>query len=880
MKIRHHGDFHLGQMLIVKDDVVIIDFEGEPRRSLAERRRKAPAARDVAGLIRSIDYSATAALERALKSAPDEHGKIARALDDWRERSVAAVLAAYREFALDARLWPASGGRRRPAARFLSPGEGLLRDRVRAGAPARLAARAARRAGAHSGAFAGAVMMPLPPEAYAVIEGRHPDPFHYLGLHAEDDRQVVRVFLPDAADVTVRRRARPRQQPAAHPRGRPVRRPAPRRLAALSCARALRRRRGRDRGSLSVPAGAVGSRSLSARRGHASAALRQARRASARARGRRGVAFVVFAPNARRVSVVGDFNSLGRPAPCHAGARQRLLGNLRAGGPHRRQIQIRDHRAGRQHAAAQIGSGRVRGRAAAADRLDRGRPRMPCRSRRRRRKGSMRSARRSRSTRCISAPGGAVRTRAIAGSPIGSWPQELPAYVRDMGFTHVEFLPVSEHPFDGSWGYQPTGLFAPTSRFGTPGGFRRSWSTACHRAGLAVILDWVPGHFPDDPHGLGRFDGTALYEHADPQQGRHLDWNTLIYNFGRTEVANFLLANGAVLARPLRDRRAAGRCGRIDALSRLQPAGGRLDSQPASAAARTSRRSRSCAASTPRCSRASRRRPRRRRNRPPGRWCRGRSNGAGSASATNGTWAGCTTRSITFSKDPIYRKHHHGEILFGLHYAFSENFILPLSHDEVVHGKRSILGRMPGDEWQRFANLRAYYGFMFGHPGKKLLFMGNEFAQESEWSARPLARLASARRSRAHRRRAGAWCAISTGSIAALPALHELDCEAAGFEWLVMHDADRSVFAWLRKGRAPRAALPRGGQFHARGLPRLPHPGAVRRHLARGPQYRCGRYGGSNVGNAGAIRTLDEGSVPEVSLVIPPLAAIFLVPER
>ena len=231
------------------------------------------------------------------------------------------------------------------------------------------------------------------------------------------------------------------------------------------------------------------------------------------------------------------------------------------------------------------------------------------------------------------------------------------------------------------------------------------------------------------------------------------------------------------------------------------------------------------------------------------------------------------------SKDPIYRKHHHGQIIFGLHYAFSENFILPLSHDEVVHGKRSILGRMPGDDWQRFANLRAYYGFMFGHPGKKLLFMGGEFAPGAGMAARPFARLASARapRTPACRR----WSATSTGSIAALPALHELDCEAEGFEWLVMDDADRSVFAWLRKGRDDRRALPGGRQFHAGGPSRLSDQGAVR----RAPGARCSTpmprsMAAAMSGTAGAVEDVGRRRRPEVSLVVPPLAAVFLVPER
>jgi 1,4-alpha-glucan branching enzyme len=454
--------------------------------------------------------------------------------------------------------------------------------------------------------------------------------------------------------------------------------------------------------------------------------------------------------------------------------------------------------------------------------------------------------------------------------------EELPAYVRGMGFTHVEFLPISEHPFDGSWGYQPTGLFAPTSRFGTPADFA-ALVEACHQAGLSVILDWVPGHFPDDPHGLGRFDGTALYEHADPQQGRHRDWNTLIYNFGRTEVANFLLANALFWL----DR--YGMDGlRVDAVASMlyldysRPAGGwipnKLGGRENLEAVAFLRRfnaevfgrfpeSTTAAEESTAWPMVSR----------PVEW-----GGLGFGYKWNMGWMHDTLDYV--SKDPIYRKHHHGQIVFGLHYAFSENFILPLSHDEVVHGKRSILGRMPGDDWQRFAGLRAYYAFMFGHPGKKLLFMGNELAQQNEWSHE--------RSLDWHLlddpRHQGVQSLVRDLNLLyrSVPALHELDCDSAGFEWLIMHDADRGVFAWLRKGRDTVArclvVVNFSPQVYRDYRIRVPFSGSWREIL----NTDAHAYGGSNVGNAGAIRTLDDVSAPEVSLVIPPLAAVFFVPER
>jgi 1,4-alpha-glucan branching enzyme len=417
-------------------------------------------------------------------------------------------------------------------------------------------------------------------------------------------------------------------------------------------------------------------------------------------------------------------------------------------------------------------------------------------------------------------------------------------------------------------------MFAPTSRFGTPKDFA-ALIDACHRAGLAVLLDWVPGHFPDDPHGLGRFNGTALYEHADPRQGRHLDWDTLIYNYGRTEIANFLLASGLFWL----DRYGIDGL-RVDAVASMlyldysrqeggwipNRFGGRENIEAIAFLRRLNREvfGRFAHATTvaeestawPMVSR-------------PIEW-----GGLGFGYKWNMGWMHDTLNYI--AKDPIYRRHHHGDILFGLHYAFSENFILPLSHDEVVHGKRSILGRMPGDDWQRFANLRAYYGFMYGHPGKKLLFMGSEFAQEREWThdhsldwhllERP--------------RHAGIQTLIRDLNhlYASLPALHELDCDAGGFEWLVMDDADRSIFAWVRKGRAARSrcvvVVNFTPQVHRDYRVRVPFIGRWREVLNTDASI----YGGSNVGNGGEVNTLNQHPIPEVSLVIPPLAAIFLVP--
>jgi 1,4-alpha-glucan branching enzyme len=716
---------------------------------------------------------------------------------------------------------------------------------------------------------------PLPPEAYAIVEGRHPDPFHYLGRHTENDGPVVRVFLPEAADVAViDESGRTSSLRRVHEAGLfvgPLPDSAPRYH--------VRARYGQQIVELEDPyrfppvlsdldlylLGEGTHMRLYDKLGAHPLVLD----------GVAGVAFVVLAPNARRVSVVGDFNSWdGRR---HA---MRVRGNgfweifvpaARAGDKYKYEIIGPDSTLLPLKSDPVAFGAELRPQTASVvvdlDALPRPQP----------------------------GPAGANALSApisIYEVHLGSWrrrPQEnnrwltyrelaeeLPAYARDLGFTHVEFLPISEHPFDGSWGYQPTGMFAPTSRFGTPADFALLID-ACHRAGLAVILDWVPGHFPDDPHGLGQFDGTALYEHADPQQGRHLDWNTLIYNFGRTEVANFLLANGLFWL----DRYGVDGL-RVDAVASMiyldysRPAGGwipnRLGGRENLEAVAFLRRFNSeTFARFPDTTTAAEESTAWPMVSRPVEW-----GGLGFGYKWNMGWMHDTLDYI--AKDPIYRKHHHGQIAFGLHYAFSENFILPLSHDEVVHGKRSILGRMPGDQWQRFAGLRAYYAFMFGHPGKKLLFMGNELAQQNEWNHdrsldwhllnEPLHRGVQALvRDLNHLYRG-------------VPALHELDCDPAGFEWLVMDDADRGVFAWLRKGRDTGSrclvVVNFTPQVHRDYRIRVPFSGTWREVL----NTDAAGYGGSNVGNAGAIRTLDESSVPEVNLVIPPLAALFFIPER
>jgi 1,4-alpha-glucan branching enzyme len=719
-------------------------------------------------------------------------------------------------------------------------------------------------------------MSSLSPEAYAVIEGRHSDPFHYLGPHVEGDVPLVRVFLPDAEGVAIvdekgHERGLERIHDAGLFEGR---------LSNGSRRYRVRARYGERQVEIEDPyrfppilsdldlylLGEGAHMHLYEKLGAHQMVLDEVA----------GVAFAVFAPTARRVSVVGDFNSWdGRR---HA---MRVRGNglweifvpeARVGNKYKYEIIGPDGRMLPLKSDPLAFAAEMRPHTASIvvdmDTIPRPQP-APARLNRWDMPISIYEVHLGSWRRQPLENGRWLSYRELA--------EHLPAYAHGLGFTHVEFLPVSEHPFDGSWGYQPTGLFAPTSRFGSPADFA-GLVDACHRAGLGVILDWVPGHFPDDPHGLSQFDGTALYEHANPMQGRHLDWNTLIYNYGRTEVANFLLANALFWL----DRyRVDGL--RVDAVASMlyldysRPEGGWIPNkyggrENIEAIGLLRRFNTELFSRFPEATTAAEESTAWPMVSKPVDW-----GGLGFGYKWNMGWMHDTLEYI--SKDPIHRKHHHGQILFGLHYAFSENFILPLSHDEVVHGKRSILGRMPGDEWQRFANLRAYYGFMFGHPGKKLLFMGNEFGQENEW--RHDHSLDWHLTDRPHHAGIQALIRDLNRLYRTLPALHELDCDGAGFEWLVADDAERSVFAWLRKGRRTSerclVVVNFTPEVYRDYRIKVPFSGAWREVLNTDSAH----YGGSNIGNgnSGGVRTLDEGMIPEVSLVIPPLAAIFLVPE-
>ena len=590
-----------------------------------------------------------------------------------------------------------------------------------------------------------------------------------------------------------------------------------------------------------------------------------------------GVHFAVWAPNASRVSVIGDFNMWdGRRHPLRpsgsTGVWEVFLPDVGEGALYKYQItgadgHVRDKADpvgfGSQHPPEKASVVRdISGYGwhdaawmkSRADRADRGQP--------------------------ISIyevhPGSWRRRFDDGGRPLSykELARDLVAYVTYMGFTHIELLPISEFPFDGSWGYQPVGIYAPTIRFGPPNEFR-DLVDAAHSAGIGVLLDWVPGHFPTDPHGLAQFDGTALYEHADPREGFHQDWNTLIYNYGRREVKNYLVANAlywleeyhldglrvdAVASMLYRDysrndgewvpNKDGGR-ENYEAIAFLQEmntaAYGADDSVMTVAEESTSF---------------------------PGVSQPVHNGGLGFGYKWNMGWMNDTLRYM--EKDPIYRQHDHHLMTFPIDWAFTENFILPISHDEVVHGKGSMIAKMPGTEWEKFANLRAYYAFMWTQPGKKLLFMGCEFAQPEEWNHDAELNWGAAEQS------ANKGIQQLVRDLNQLyrdtPALHVNDCDARGFGW-ISNDPQQSTIAFARHGSTHDASVIVVCNFTP--VERMgfqvgvPESGFWEEVL----NTDAAAYGGGNRGNLGGCEAHDvpaDGHAHSVRLTLPPLSVVVL----
>lgn len=595
-----------------------------------------------------------------------------------------------------------------------------------------------------------------------------------------------------------------------------------------------------------------------------------------------GVRFVLWAPNALRVSVVGDFNGWdGRRHPMRnrgsTGLWELFIPDIPDGSAYKYEIRARGQDTPFLKADPFAFAAELRPKTASIVR-DLSRHRW-------RDEGWMEARARGDS---LNSPVSIYEVH------FGSWmraPEEgnrwltyhelaakLIPYVKEMGYTHLELMPVTEHPFDASWGYQTTGYFAPTSRFGAPEDFM-VFVDACHQAGIGVIMDWAPAHFPDDPHGLAWFDGTNLYDHADPRLGFHPEWHSRIFNFGRVEVRNFLL-NSALFW-----------------LERYHIDGLRVDAVASMLYLDYARR--------------------------PGEWIPNLYGGHENLDAVeflkefnivvhreypgvltiaeeSTAWPGVSRPTYTgglgfsfkwnlgwmhdmleyFSLAPIYRKYHQNKITFGLLYAFTENFVLVLSHDEVVHGKRALLDKMPGDDWQRCANLRALYGFMYGHPGKKMLFMGGEFGQWGEWNhdeSLPWHLLQYAPHQGLQR-----YVRDLNHLYRTEPALYQVDFDWSGFQWIDFSDADQSVIAFVRRAQDPSDCLICACNFTP--VPRqgyrigVPAPGWYR-ELLNG-DAAC--YGGGNVGNEGGVQAESRPShgLPySIVLTLPPLAVLFLKPS-
>ncbi len=589
-----------------------------------------------------------------------------------------------------------------------------------------------------------------------------------------------------------------------------------------------------------------------------------------------GIRFAVWAPNAERVSVTGDFNDWdGRVHPMQthgsAGVWELFIPDLHSGALYKYEIR------NRQHGSIQIKTDPY------AQQFEK-RPQT----------ASIAVAdseyqwqddewtHRRRHTNQMHAP------ISIYEVHLGSWKRNetgqfldyqdlahgLVSHVKALGFTHIELLPITEHPLDASWGYQTTGYFAPTSRFGTPDDFRY-FVDYCHQNNVGIILDWVPAHFPKDAHGLARFDGSALYEHEDPRKGEHRDWGTLIYNYGRNEVKNFLLASAMYW---LEEFHIDGL--RVDAVASMlyldysrQPGdwvpnvhGGNENLEAINFLKEFNDVTQGQCPGTLNFAEESTAWPLV--TRPS--WV----GGLGFAFKWNMGWMHDTLAYM--SQDPVHRLYHHDHLTFGMLYTFTENFALPFSHDEVVHGKGSLIDRMPGDEWQRFANLRLLYTYMFTYPGKKLLFMGDELAQYNEWNEE--GQLDWNLLDYPNHQGIHDLVRDLNQLYSQLPELYQYDFDDKGFEWIDCHDAAQSVISYLRKSDAGIALV----ILNFTPVPRenyrlgVPQPGIYRERLNSDSEY----YGGSNTGNGQPLESEPipwMGRAQSLRLTLPPLAGLVLV---
>jgi 1,4-alpha-glucan branching enzyme len=711
-----------------------------------------------------------------------------------------------------------------------------------------------------------------------IVEARHHDPFEVLGRHQEGDKVTVRTFLPKAERVRIDETGfsleRVPYTDLFQGTGSPTDLP-PRYHLTWTDREGLEHRI-RDPYSLAPLLGDLDLHLFGeGRHWHA---YRMLGAHPMEAEGCVGVRFAVWAPSAARVSIVGDFNDWdGRMHPMRArggtGVWELFIPDLEIGSlykfeirtpegyvlvkadPYAFRFQVRPDTACVITGASDYQWADARWMQQRATRDWQREPMSVYEVH----LGSWRQH----------ADGGFLNYRELA--------DRLSDYVQEMGFTHVELLPITEHPLDASWGYQTTGYFAPSSRFGSPDDFRY-FVDRLHQAGIGVILDWVPAHFPRDDFALARYDGTSLYEHADPRQGEHRDWGTLIFNYGRNEVKNFLLASALFW---LEEFHLDGL--RVDAVASmlyLDYSKSEGDWIPNKYGGRENLEAveflRELNVVT--------------HDRHPGSLMVAEESTAWPA-VSHPTYLGGLGFSMKWNmgwmhdtlsymeKDPIYRHYHHDLLTFGLLYLFTENFVLPFSHDEVVHGKKSMLDKMPGDAWRRFASLRLLYTYMFAYPGKKLLFMGCEFAQGREWNFAEELDWYLLDREQHH----GVQRLVQDLNrlYLAHSALFDMDFDPHGFEWIDCHDSSQSVLSFLRKDREGRVAV---AAFNFTPVPRqdyrigVPLPGFYRELL----NSDADTYGGSNVGNSGGIPAEPrpwmnrDHSIP---LRLPPLGGLLLVHE-
>jgi len=795
-RIRVHGDYHLGQVLRADDDFVILDFEGEPAKPLAERVAKLSPLKDVVGMIRSFDYAAFAALFAFAGDRPEAFDRLVPWAKSWRTWASASFLREY------------------------------------------------------LAAAKGAPFLPADPEQMArLLDALTLDKALYELLYELNNRpDWVRIPLQGIAALIDPAPAAPAPTPPETPEPASI---APTTLTDFDLHLLAEGTHDRAYDKLGAHLDEQG--------------------------GVAGVRFAVWAPNAREVSAIGEFNGWDRKAhPMHrrspSGIWEGFVPGVLPGMSYKYAIasNFGNYVVDKADPYAFAAEPRPMTASVVCDLSAHA-------------WGDRDWLANRRGTNALGAPISIyeVHLGSWMRHPDGSWltyrelGPKLADYVHEMGFTHVEMMPVAEHPFDGSWGYQVTGYYAPTSRFGSPADFM-ALVDLLHQRGIGVIVDWVPAHFPTDEHALGYFDGTHLFEHSDPRQGFHPDWNTFIFNFGRPEVANFLIANVLFWA----DKYHIDGI-RVDAVASMlyrdysrKPGewvpneyGGRENLEAIALLRRMNERVHAEFPEVLTIAEESTAWPMVSRPTNVG--------GLGFDLKWDMGWMHDTLS--YFEKDPIHRRHHHNLLTFRGLYAYTESFVLPLSHDEVVYGKGSLLAKMPGDRWQKFANLRLLFGYMFAQPGKKMLFMGDEFGQWAEWGHD--AQLdwdllgdpdhAGLRR----------WVRDLNTLYRGDPTLHELDTSPEGFRWIDANDSEQSVLSLIRKGHSTDARLLIVANFTP--IPRTNYRVGVPAagHWDEILNGDAPLYGGSGQGNIGGVLTTPvaaHGHPQSLNLTLPPLALIAL----